>query len=80
MMFVIFIITFILFLLEALLHFHIGAKTNTDKTAHKTINIGFTNLNIPNGGEFIEIVSVLTIFSMLNSIFANYFIDNEKSC
>lgn len=67
MYYAVFIVTFILFFIEALLHFNVGCRSNDDKCeSRKSINLGF-HLYMPDKQELIEIITILTIFSTLNS-------------
>ena len=52
-----FAVTFVVFLLEALLHFNVGK--------HGTMSL--SNLSLPNAMELVDIVKVLAIFSAINA-------------
>lgn len=52
-----YIVTFVVFFMEALFHFNLG----------KYGTISLTNLSIPQGQELFDIVKVLAIFSAINS-------------
>jgi hypothetical protein len=61
--YIVFTTTFVLFLLEALLHYNIGRYEEKE-------GIKFY---LPDKKEFAALVGVLIIFSIANSVCANYF-------
>ena len=60
--YIVFVTTFVLFLLEAIIHYNIGRYDEND-------GIKFY---LPDKKEFIALVVVLIVFSVANSICANY--------
>ena len=60
--YIVFTTTFVLFLLEALLHYNIGRYEETDGI----------KLYLPSKKEFAALVGVLIVFSIANSLCANY--------
>lgn len=64
---VIFCVTFVLFFLEALLHYNIGK------------NGGGFHVSLPNGDDLVRISVVLFIFSVLNAYIGSYLIRHFSS-
>ena len=60
--YIIFSTTFVLFLLEAILHYNIGRY-------EESVGIKFY---LPDMKEFIALVAVLIVFSVANSLCSNY--------
>jgi hypothetical protein len=60
--YIVFATTFVLFLLEAILHYNIGRYEENE-------GIKFY---LPDKKEFIALVAVLIVFSIANSLCANY--------
>jgi hypothetical protein len=71
------LITFFLFLFEALIHFNIGKKSRNEKLTktHKFINISnlFT-IHIPDKSEFFGIFVTVLLFSSISGFFSSYII------
>ena len=62
------IVTFVIFLMESLIHFSIGKKGNNSKE-HKYINIyNIFKIHIPDKKELIKILITVTFFSLLSGI------------
>ncbi len=77
---IVLVVTFILFFIEALLHFKVGLESGKNRLLqqkeHTIIDVfGMINIHVPDKEEFIEIVKVLSIFSILNAIVSNYLIN-----
>jgi len=58
---IVFVITFIVFFIEALLHYNIGKVEKIE------------DVRFPDRHEFIEIVTILFIFSWINTYVINWF-------
>ena len=61
----VFISTFSIFLIEAILHYNVGLN-------------GLTKLELPNLYNMFKIVGILIIFSMANAFFSKFIFDYNK--
>ncbi len=71
------LITFILFFIEALIHFNIGANgtDSGNSPSHKYWNISSNlKIHIPTTSEFIKIFFTVLLFSSMSGIAAGYII------
>ena len=69
-------ITFIIFFMEAIIHFNIG-KNGEHKT-HKYIDISDQiKINIPDKNEFFDIFKTVLFFSSLTGLLSAYVINNH---
>lgn len=68
-------ITFILFFMEAIIHFNIGKKTITKPQKHKFITIykGLV-IHIPDRIEFVKIFLTVLLFSSISGVVSAYII------
>lgn len=75
---IIFVTTFILFFIEALVHFSIGKEGSTHgldpSKEHTIIDLRITKLHIPDWKELAEITGALLFFSVLNAGISIYLI------
>lgn len=69
-------VTFIIFFMEALIHFNIGKGADKTKTpSHKFIRISDDiKIHIPDKYELIEIVITVLIFSSISGLTSSYII------
>ncbi len=66
-------ITFIIFFMEALIHFNIG-KNGNHKT-HKYVNVSDQiKIHIPDKNEFFDIVKTVLFFSTMTGLLSAYII------
>lgn len=66
-------ITFIIFFMEALIHFNIG-KNGNHKT-HKYVNVSDQiKIHIPDKNEFFDIVKTVLLFSTITGLLSAYII------
>lgn len=63
--------TFVLFFVEALIHYNVGANAKNPKG--ESFKFYF-----PMGSALLKIVSVLFFFSMLNALVTSYFIESAE--
>ena len=75
------IITFILFCIEALIHFNIGKKSRNEKQTqpqtqtHNFLNIAnLFSIHIPDKSEFIQIFVTVLLFSVISGFCSSYII------
>jgi hypothetical protein len=70
---VITLVTFIIFFMEALIHFNIGknGKHNTHKYIHVSDQI---KIHIPDKNEFFDIVKTVLFFSVISGLLSAYVI------
>ena len=67
------LITFIIFFVEALIHFNIG-KNGGNKT-HEYIRVSDNiKMHVPDKNEFFEIFITVLIFSSISGLVSSYFI------